>query len=230
MSAAAGAAVDAAVNAAANAEVTMAVAWLTSLGGGVQLTVVVAALVWVASAPWRVAGRRPAVLQRGGDGRRPPWWRRWGRHAGGSGDGPPQVEIAVVLDLVGAALSAGAGVPRAIEATGRAVGGAQGSALRSVAAALLLGAPWDTAWSAAPARLAPLAAALRPAWTHGAAPREALRVAGQQINQDTEARARTEAARLSVRLVLPLGLCFLPAFVLVGLVPVLLSLGSGLLE
>jgi pilus assembly protein TadC len=34
---------------------------------------------------------------------------------------------------------------------------------------------------------------------------------------------------LGVRLVLPLGLCFLPAFVLVGLVPVLASLGRGLL-
>lgn len=142
----------------------------------------------------------------------------------------PRVEVAVVLDLLGAALSAGAGIPRAIEATGRALGGPEGLALSSVAAALVLGAPWETAWSAAPARFAPLAGALRPAWTHGAAPREALRVAGLQISQDTDARARTEAARLGVRLVLPLGLCFLPAFVLIGLVPVLLSLGSGVLE
>jgi tight adherence protein B len=41
--------------------------------------------------------------------------------------------------------------------------------------------------------------------------------------------ARTAAARLGVRLVLPLGVCYLPAFVLVGLVPVLLALGIGLL-
>jgi hypothetical protein len=33
-----------------------------------------------------------------------------------------------------------------------------------------------------------------------------------------------------VRLVLPLGACFLPAFVLVGLVPVLLALGVDLLS
>ena len=32
-----------------------------------------------------------------------------------------------------------------------------------------------------------------------------------------------------VRLVVPLGLCYLPAFVLVGLVPVVVSLGAGLL-
>lgn len=32
-----------------------------------------------------------------------------------------------------------------------------------------------------------------------------------------------------MQLVLPLGLCYLPAFVLVGLVPVLISMGSGVL-
>ena len=31
-----------------------------------------------------------------------------------------------------------------------------------------------------------------------------------------------------MRLVLPLGLCFLPAFVLLGLVPMILSLAAGL--
>ena len=212
--------------------------WVDQLRDGAGLAVVVAVLVWVASTPWRVAGRRPTVTRRAGldglgqPGRRRTWWRRgprdWGRD--GSTADMPRVELAVVLDLLGAALSAGAGIPRAIEATGRAMGGPEGIALSSVAAALVLGAPWETAWSAAPARFAPLAGALRPAWTHGAAPREALRVAGLQISQDTDARARTEAARLGVRLVLPLGLCFLPAFVLIGLVPVLLSLGAGLLE
>jgi len=41
--------------------------------------------------------------------------------------------------------------------------------------------------------------------------------------------AREAAGRLGVRLVLPLGLCFLPAFILIGLVPVILSLAAGLL-
>lgn len=202
-------------------------AWVERGWAGLGLAVTVAALVWVACAPWRLAGRRPGVLRRDGPRR-----RRGAGWPGGWSRGPealPRVDIAVVLDLLGAALSAGAGVPRALEATGRALGGPEGLALSSVAAALLLGAPWETAWSPAPARFAPLAGALRPTWAHGAAPREALRVAGVQISQDTEARARTEAARLGVRLVLPLGLCFLPAFVLIGLVPVLLSLGAGVL-
>ena len=37
------------------------------------------------------------------------------------------------------------------------------------------------------------------------------------------------AGRLGVRLVLPLGLCHLPAFILIGVVPVLLSTGVALL-
>jgi pilus assembly protein CpaF len=41
---------------------------------------------------------------------------------------------------------------------------------------------------------------------------------------------RDAAGRLAVRLVLPLGACFLPAFVLVGLAPVLIALGIDLLS
>ena len=43
------------------------------------------------------------------------------------------------------------------------------------------------------------------------------------------ARAREDAERLAVRLVLPLGLCLLPAFVLMGLVPVMIATGGDLL-
>lgn len=59
--------------------------------------------------------------------------------------------------------------------------------------------------------------------------RESLRVAGEQLRRDQQAAARQAAARLAVHLVLPLGVCFLPAFVLIGLLPVLLSLGGGVL-
>jgi pilus assembly protein TadC len=42
-------------------------------------------------------------------------------------------------------------------------------------------------------------------------------------------RTRTAAGALGVQLVLPLGLCFLPAFVLLGLVPMILSLAGNLM-
>lgn len=142
--------------------------------------------------------------------------------------GEPSVDLTVVLDLVGAALGSGAGVPRALEAVGRAVGGGDGAGLARAATALLLGAGWSQAWEQTPGRLRPVADALRPAWVHGAPPGDALRVARDQLVHDRRARAKSAAARLGVRLVLPLGLCLLPAFVLLGLVPVMVALGSGL--
>jgi hypothetical protein len=140
-----------------------------------------------------------------------------------------RIEIGVVLELLAAAVRAGASVPRALDAVGAAVGGPDGAALRAAGAALVLGASWDAAWSGGPGRIAVVQRALRPAWVHGAAPAPSLRATGETLRQDRTAAAKAAAGRLAVHLVLPLGACYLPAFVLVGLLPVLISLGSGLL-
>jgi tight adherence protein B len=149
--------------------------------------------------------------------------------AAATGADRPGVDIQVVLELVAAAVRSGAGVPRALEATGAAVGGPDGAVLSRASHALVLGAVWERAWSGAPEALDPMIRALRGAWLDGAAPSEALRAAGEEVRHEKRGTARTAAARLGVRLVLPLGTCYLPAFVLVGLVPVLLALGIDLL-
>ncbi|GAA1848081.1 type II secretion system F family protein [Myceligenerans crystallogenes] len=140
-----------------------------------------------------------------------------------------EVDVQVLLDLLAAALGAGSGVPRALGAVGQAAGGQVGAVLRRAGDALVLGARWDQAWAGAPDALRPVTEALRGAWVDGAGPGEALRAAGQEARRQRSADARTAAGRLGVRLVLPLGCCYLPAFVLVGLVPVLLGLGIDLL-
>ena len=61
----------------------------------------------------------------------------------------------------------------------------------------------------------------------GAAPAEALRAAADLLRRSRHSQALEAANRLAVRLVLPLGACYLPAFVLVGLVPVLISMARG---
>jgi hypothetical protein len=149
--------------------------------------------------------------------------------AAASGADRPGVDVQVVLELVAAALRSGAGVPRALKATGAAVGGADGVVLTRAGQALVLGAAWERAWTGVSGELDPMVRALRGAWLDGAAPGEALRAAGEEVRHEQRAGARTAAARLGVRLVLPLGTCYLPAFVLVGLVPVLLALGIDLL-
>lgn len=140
-----------------------------------------------------------------------------------------EVPVAVVLDLLDAACSAGASVPGALGAVGRAVGGDRGIVLTRVAAGLTVGASWDEAWSEVPRALVPVGDALRPAWEVGAAPGGGLRSAGRTLRREEHSRALAAAGSLGVHLVLPLGLCYLPAFVLVGLVPVLISMGSGVL-
>lgn len=156
------------------------------------------------------------------------WTRRLVTLAAGR-DREDGLDVQVLLELLAAATRAGSGVPRALQATGAAVGGADGTVLARAADALVLGARWDTAWQGAPARLEPVRQALRGAWVDGAAPSGALRAAGEGARQEGRAATRTAAARLAVRLVLPLGACYLPAFVLVGIVPVLLALGVDLL-
>ncbi|WP_402373718.1 type II secretion system F family protein [Isoptericola rhizosphaerae] len=216
----------------------------------------VALVAFAGLSPWRwaarAARRRVAGLVTPGD--------RAADHAGReAGQASAALDVPCLLELVAAAVRSGAGVPRALEAVGAAVGGPDGRALGRVAAALRLGAGWDAAWTGArdvparsrrqdaawagardvPARsgrdaVAPrldvLRRALRGAWAEGAAPGESLRAAGAEHRHERQAAARTAAARLAVRLVLPLGLCYLPAFVLVGLVPVLLALGVDLLS
>lgn len=158
-----------------------------------------------------------------------PWWptariARAPRRTAGRGRGGPPVDDAVVLDLVRATLAAGHGVVAAVEAVGSALPATQGARHLRAARALRLGAPWEEAWPQPCA----VSSALAPAWRDGVDPEPLLRHAAESIRRSRQARAREAAARLGVRLVLPLGLCLLPAFVLLGLVPLLLSAGLQL--
>ena len=189
------------------------------------LVLSLAGLAYLGLLPWRStrATRLTAGLRRTPGSR----WQR--------GSGEPDaigLDLVVVLDLIEVATSAGAPVPRALEAVGDAIGGADGRSLREAGAALVLGASWQAAWGGAQhgVRLEPVSHALRGAWESGAAPGRALRVAGEATRREGDRRTRTAAGQLGVQLVLPVGLCLLPAFVLIGLVPVFVSLGVDLLN
>lgn len=176
------------------------------------LVVVAAALatVWV---PWRVSGRVPGRVPSG-----PVGWVR-GRLAGlvGGGGvvGRGAVDTAVVLDLAAAALSSGLSIPGTLKALDVAIGGA---ARTQTANLLLMGATWEEAWEELPRDR--LREALRAAWTDGAAPVPLIQRSAQSLRLQRQRNAKEAAARLGARLVLPLGLCFLPAFILLGIVPV----------
>lgn len=151
-----------------------------------------------------------------------------GRHGPGRVD-HVEVDLVTVVELLAVAVESGASVPHALRSVGAVVGGAAGTDLTRASAALLLGASWPAAWAHAPA-LDAAVDGLAASWTTGAASGPALRASAAEVRRSRDRAAREAAARLGVRLVLPLGLCFLPAFVLVGLVPVLISLAGLLLR
>lgn len=141
---------------------------------------------------------------------------------------PPATDAAFLLDLCGAAVAAGAALPRTLVVVGRHLGGPDGDALVRAGATLELGGAWDLAWAGAPPGAAVVGDALATAWQAGASPGPQLRAASDRLRRERRARVRAAAGALSVRLTLPLGACFLPAFVLLGLVPVVLGLAHGL--
>lgn len=139
-------------------------------------------------------------------------------------------DLPLAADLLAAALRAGAPVDRAVAAVAEALGGPLGNRLNRVARTLQLGGESAEAW----AYLAPLpggdrlmAAAIRSS-TSGAALAGALTRLADDLRADRATRAEAAARRAGVLIVLPLGLCFLPAFILAGLVPVIVAVLGGL--
>ncbi|WP_291379600.1 type II secretion system F family protein [Demequina sp.] len=137
--------------------------------------------------------------------------------------------LVAVVALMGAAVRSGLDVRSALEQVGRACGG-DAEALCAVAAALGTGAPWDDAWGTAPARLEVLARALAPAWHQGSSPVSALTSCADSLLDKASAAGEGAAAELGVRIALPLALCLMPAFVLTGVVPLLIALAGAVMS
>lgn len=134
-------------------------------------------------------------------------------------------DLPLAADLLAAALRAGAPVERAVEAVAEALGGSLGDRLDRVARMLRLGGEPREAW----AYLTPVpggdrlvASAVRSS-ASGAAMAGALNRLADDLRADRATRAEAAARRAGVLIVLPLGLCFLPAFILAGLVPVIVA-------
>ncbi|MEY9778158.1 type II secretion system F family protein [Arthrobacter sp. MW3 TE3886] len=136
-------------------------------------------------------------------------------------------DTAMMLELIGAMLDAGAGLGRALELLAALMPPELGRQLRPVVSALAIGADWGTAWRSSGAQASQLQA-LRDALSFAAltgAPSSALLYAqAARLRRERNRTAEQRAAALGVKLVVPLGLCSLPAFVCLGVVPVLLGL------
>lgn len=132
------------------------------------------------------------------------------------------VDTALVLELLAAQLRAGLAPLAALGTLAEAL---NSRALHTVCQRLQMGSGWGSAWSGSAAgTFGELRDALAPAYT-GGAPSTALLLSLADAHRLSERRAAERAAgKLSVALVVPLGLCSLPAFICLGIVPILISL------
>jgi len=136
-------------------------------------------------------------------------------------------DTAMMLELVAAMLDAGAGIGRALDLVAASAAPQYRDSLRPVVSALAIGADWETAWRSSAVRL-PEILELRDALGFAAltgAPSSAILYAqAARLRRERFRAAEKRAASLGVKLVVPLGLCSLPAFICLGVVPVLLAL------
>lgn len=150
--------------------------------------------------------------------------------AGVAGLAQAQRQLPLALELMAGALSAGAPTVTAVVLAGKGVGPPLSRQLLAVASSLRLGAGADEAWRAArdDPVLRPLARLAVRSAASGAVMAQACRDLAVQQRQVRAAAAEAAIKRAGVLAVLPLALCFLPAFVLVGVVPVVVGLLSSL--
>lgn len=141
-------------------------------------------------------------------------------------------DLPIALDLLGCVLRAGQPPSSAAAAVAAAVGGPVGVALNAVARACALGASADRAWEPL-GRLAGGAATARSmarAARSGSALAEELGRTAEALRDAGSAAAEGRVHRVGVLVVLPLGLCFLPAFICVGVLPVIIGVAGSVLR
>lgn len=164
--------------------------------------------------------------------------RRWQRHRQAGGGGRPGKraregvvrQLPLAADLLTACLEAGAGPRKAAEAVGRSLGGPIGERLSQTAAELRLGGEPAAAWGrmgALPGARG-LARALEHAGTTGAPAVEPVSRLAADCRAEQGRQADKRVQHASVLATAPLGACYLPAFLLIGVAPVMLGLAGAL--
>ncbi|WP_319454777.1 MULTISPECIES: type II secretion system F family protein [unclassified Mycobacterium] len=148
-------------------------------------------------------------------------------------DGPADpLAVAAALDVFAACLSSGMAVAAAAAATAPSSPAPLAAVLGRAAELLAVGADATTAWSTqdrsdryveALTRLARRSAA------SGAALAQGVAELAEQSRQDAGDAARAAGERAGVLIAGPLGLCYLPAFLCLGVVPVVMGLARDVL-
>jgi pilus assembly protein TadC len=152
--------------------------------------------------------------------------------------GPDPLAVASSLDVLAACLAAGMAVSTAAAATAASAPPKLARVLRRAADLLALGADPAVAWSMSPdlrvdaadAQTDALLRLARRSASSGAALADGVEELADQSRHDAAHAATAAAERAGVLIAGPLGLCFLPAFVCLGIVPVVAGLAGDVLQ
>ncbi|MFI7387484.1 type II secretion system F family protein [Streptomyces sp. NPDC049813] len=165
------------------------------------------------------------------------WWRE--REAGASKASvrgaaeraAAERQLPLVADLLAACVAAGAEPVAAARVVGESVGGPVGRAMERGAAQMRLGGEPRVAWRelAAIPRAAALVRLLERAGESGAPAAAPVAQFAAECRAERGRRATAVARRAAVIITAPVGLCFLPAFLVIGVLPVVIGLADGVL-
>ena len=130
-------------------------------------------------------------------------------------------DLPVGVDLLGACLAAGAAAEPSLLAVAEAMRGPVGEEFRSIHHRLAVGVAPDEVWRAVARhpQLGPLGRAVGRAHDSGASVGVAVRHLAEELRERARADVEARARSIEVKAAAPLGLCLLPAFTLLGVVP-----------
>lgn len=132
-------------------------------------------------------------------------------------------------DLLAACLRAGLPVAPAVRAAAAQLAGPTADELRMIADRLALGADPTEAWQVADSSpVHKLARAARRSARSGASLAAVAEAAAAEIRASALDLVTARGQRAGVLITGPLGVCFLPAFLALGVVPVVIGLATGL--
>ena len=139
-------------------------------------------------------------------------------------------DLPLAADLLAACATVGRPVDDALRLVSAAVGGELGDRLGAVYARLALGADPLNEWqrSSSDRQIAPLAKALIRSLESGAPLATGLTRLADDCRRERRTRTQLQARNVGVQAAGPLALCFLPAFMLIGVVPTIAGAFSAL--
>lgn len=147
----------------------------------------------------------------------------------GKGSGPGIADPALMLELIAVMFLAGSTVSGALRQLLPVLAPAFQPILVRVSAGLEMGGSWREVWAAAardgvPAELSSLEHSLRFVAQTGAPAAGLLKAEAARLRRERRRSLQAKAAALGVQLVLPLGLCALPAFICWAVVPIVIAI------